>query len=298
MEMNTNLRQADAFVTVEGILSEKKLEMTKSTEGINVIRGSLVLKTGDTNFTTLNVYVNELTSKNEPNKAYEGMKTVMEEYKSIAEVGEAEATKVVCRRGNLQPNTYIQRETYDEISNVRYSASFVSRVLNEVEYSPRAEFEVEGYIASIVNEVKQGEETGRLKLTLIVPTYRGAEPMELIVPEDLADDVDSAYEVGQTARFYGELKNNVIVENNVIKMAIGKDRVESKTTYVNEIVITGASEAYEEEREYASEVIAQAMTERSLRLDREKTEAKENKKSSAVSTPKPVAGRPLPKFSM
>ncbi len=294
----TNLRQADAYVAVEGILSEKKLEMTKGADGSNVIRGSLVIKTGDTNFTTLNVFVSELTSKKEPNKAYEGMKTVLDEYKSIAEVGEAEATKLACRRGNLQPNTYIHRETYDEVVNVRYSASFVSRVTNEAEYHPRAEFEVEGYVSSITREIVREEETGRLKVKLIVPTYRGTEPLELIVPEDLADDVDNTYEVGQTGKFYGELKNNIIVEDNVIKMAIGRDKVEHKTTYINEIVVTGATAPYEEEREYSSDVISQAMTERSLRLDKEKEEVKNNKKSSPMSTPKPVTGRTLPKFTM
>lgn len=301
-ETRTDLRQADAFVSVEGILSEKKLEMITGQDGHGTIRGSLVVKTNDTNFVTLNVYVNEYTSKGEPNRAFDGMQTVMNEYKSIAEVGEAEATKLTCKRGNLQPNSYIDKTTLNEMVNVRYSASFVTRV-EDAKYDPHATFEVEAFISSIVEEVgKDGEPTGRLKMSTFVPTYRGVEPMTIIVPEELADDVANLFEVNQTAKFYGDLKNNVIIHENVIKLAIGGSKTEVKRDFVNEIVLTGATEPYEEERAYAPETIQKGLVERDLRLKKEKEELQNAKKTpagAAGAMPKMAgAARPLPKFSM
>ena len=303
-ETRTDLRQADAFVSVEGILSEKKLEMTANADGSKVIRGSLVVKTNDTNFVTLNVYVSEKTSKGEPNRAYEGMMTVLNEYKSIAEVGEEEATKLSCNRVNLHPNTYIDRTTFEEMTNVRYSASFVSRV-NEAKYgyNPHATFEVEAFIASIIEEVdKEGEPTGRLKMMTYVPTYKGVEPMTIVVPKELADDVNNVFETNQTARFYGELKNNVIIHENVIKLAIGGSKIDSKKEITNEIVLTGATEPYEEEKAYSYETIQKGLVERELRLKKDKDDLQNAKKPAA-----PMGGgiggmtggpRPIPKFSM
>lgn len=299
----TDLRQADAFVSVEGILSEKKLEMVDGQDGHSTIRGSLVVKTDDTNFVTLNVYVNEFTSNGSPNRAFEGMKTVMEEYKSIAEVGEAEATKMTCRRGNLQPNTYVDKNTYEVLTNVRYSASFVSRV-DDATYDPKATFEVEAFIENMVDEVdKNGEPTGRVKINTYVPTYRGVEPMLIIAPEEIASDVMDVFENGQTARFYGDLKNNVIVHENVIKLAIGGSKTEIHREFTNEIILTGASEPYEEEKAYTADAINKGLVERDLRLERDKETAK-NAKKTPVTAPGMGAprtsgtGRPLPRFTM
>lgn len=302
----TDLRQADAFVSVEGILSEKKLEMVTNPDGSSTIRGFLVVKTSDVNFVTLNVYVNEKTSKGDPNKAYAGMQTVMNEYKSIAEVGEAEATKLSCNRGNLQPNSYIDRNNYEEMTNVRYSASFVNRVdESKRPYTPHASFEVEAFISSIMEEVdKEGEPTGRLRMMTYVPTYKGVEPMTMIVPSELADDVANLFETNQTARFYGELKNNVIIHENVIKLAIGGSKVETREERVNEILLTGATEPYEEEKAYSLETIQKGLVERELRLKKEKEDLQNAKKTSAGAgvmgmAPKATTGtRPLPKFSM
>ena len=76
MSEATNLRQADAKLEVVGILSENKLEeVTK--DGKTCIKGDLVIQTGDINFITINVYVNELKEDGTENKTYAGIKTVM-----------------------------------------------------------------------------------------------------------------------------------------------------------------------------------------------------------------------------
>ena len=58
----TNLRQATAKVNVEGILSEKVLEV-KTEDGVTKITGHLTIKTSDVNFVKFNVNVNEKTKE-------------------------------------------------------------------------------------------------------------------------------------------------------------------------------------------------------------------------------------------
>ena len=249
-ETKNTLTQADALVTVEGILSEKKLEATTDSEGKEIIKGTLTLKVSETNFIPLNVYVNRVTNSGAENKAYAGMMTVLNEYQSIADVGEENATRVRCSKGQLQLSTYVDKRTGDVKTGVRYSASFVSRVDEHAKhpFDPKANFEVEGYIAAIADEVKDGEETGRLKVKILVPTFSGIEPMELFVKEDLASAFRDIFEIGQTSRFFGDLTNNVIENKKVIQMALGKSVTKSSYDYVDERVLTGAVDPYEEEK--------------------------------------------------
>lgn len=296
-ETRTDLRTADAFVTVEGILSEKKLEEVVGDDGKRTIRGTVTVKVDDTNFVTLNVWVNEVTAKGAVNNAFAGMQTVMNEYQSIAEVGEEAATRVFCKRGQLQPNSYVNREDLMIRTGVRYSASYLTRVAPGA-FSPRAEFEVEAYINTMIEETdKEGQPTGRIKMGLFVPTYRGVEPLEVIVPEEIAEAFDSTFERTQTTKIYGTILSGAIVKEKVIKLVVGGERKEKSTTWINELQATGATAAYEEELEFATEAIQKALVERDLRLQKEKETAAEAKKKGSAATTATSTGRPLPKFS-
>lgn len=299
MENENKLKQADAFVRVEGILAEKNLEATKDKNGGDIIRGDITVKVDDTHSVVLNVYVGALTSKGAENPAYKGMNTVLNEYHSIAEVGEEAATRVRCNRGSLQPNTFIDRNG-DVRTNIRYSASFLTRVdeTSKTPYYPHAEFEVEGYIKTITEEKdKEGEDTGRLKVSILVPTYNSIEPMDIMIPVDMANDFGNIFEPGETFRAYGVLENNVIVKEREVKMALGAPRIEKDYTYIDERILTGGSEPYPEETAYSSEAIRKALTDREMRIEEMKANA--SNKTATIAKPTAVkanGGRPLPRF--
>lgn len=303
-ETENTLRDAEALINVEGILAEKKLEKVKDTKGNDVIRGTLDIQVDDTHMIKLNVYASEKTKAGELSKAYPGVETVFEEYQSIAEVGQEAATKVRCRKGSLQPNTYVDKNTGMVRNSVRYSANFLTRVDESTRnvFEPKNEFEVEGFIRGIRPEVnKEGEETGRLIVSLLVPTSRMIEPLDLIAPEELADSINETFDINQTARFYGILENNVVPKEKVIKMAIGKDRVEKSYEYIDERIITGASTPYEDGMEYSIAAIQKAMADREMQIEQMKADAANAKKK--VNTPNAAvnqapSGRPLPKFNM
>lgn len=287
----TNLRQATAKAFAEGIVSEKDLKVVTE-EGKTSIKGSVTIKTSEFNFIRYNVQVGEKTKEGKDNKAYAGIQTVMDEYKSIAEVGEEEADKVRVT-GDL--NIY----TGQNGVVVGYKSNFFNRIKNPDEFEPKTEFAVEMFISSIVPEVNtEGDETGRVIVSGWVPTYAGVEPLKLYAEGEVASEVESSFEPGQTVEFYGEMVNSRVETVRDIPVKIGKPRKEVKTTYKNELVINGASEVYEEgvttEKPYDADTIKAAIQERENKLAEAKEKAKNGNKPATTQKPSAAAkGRSL-----
>ncbi len=279
--METNLRQSETKVEVEGILSSKKLEASKDNNGNNIIKGNVVIKVDDTNSISFSVYASEKTSKGEASKAYAGINTVMNEYKSIADVGEAEADRV---HANGQFNTYKGTDGRD-ITN--YKASFFTRINRPLD--PKRKFSTEVFIKSKVWESdSNGEETGRLKIRGIAPDYQGINILDMICPEkdtdgnSFASVADDLFEVGNTYLINGEIVNSRVEKK--VTAALGK--VEGKTEFKNELVITGSTPAYEEEKAYSTDAINLAIQEyETAQTNRNnKEEPPFNKKPSAAAS--------------
>ena len=276
----TNLRQANAKANVEGILSEKNLEV-KVDDGKARITGSLTIKTSDVNFITFGVNVNEKTNSGADNKCYAGMLTVMNDYKSIADVGEEAADRI---RVSGDINLFRGRDGSDRIG---YKSNFFNRVKANEEFNPHAEFTVEMYIAAITAEVDaNGEETGRTCVKGWVPTYNGIEPISLVAEMDIGSQIETMFSVGQTVEFYGSIVNNRIETVREIPVAIGKPRVERKVTFKNDMLIEGASEAYEEgisaEKPYDAATIKAAIQERENKIKEAKSQQANNNRPSGM----------------
>ncbi len=282
----TNLRQADAKVTVVGIVSDKKLEM-KTENGVRTIEGIITIKTSDTNFVQMRVRCADKKKDGTENKAFAGVMTVMNEYKSIADDGADEADRV---RTSGQINLFRSNNNGNEI--VSYTSNFFNRIKANQTYEPKAEFEVEMYIKALVPEMnKDGEETGRYKIIGWIPTYNGIEPLELFVPEELTDIVSNTYQPRQTARFYGEIVQNVTYETIERPMAFGVKK-ETKANFINELVVTGGSLAYDAETKedcveggnqipYNPDTIQAAIDERDRRIKEEQNKPRTNTTNNA-----------------
>lgn len=237
----TNLRQANAKATAVGVVSEKDLKIVTE-DGKNKVTGHITVKTSDVNFVKYNVNVNEKTKAGTDNKTYAGIQTVMNEYKSIAEVGEEEATKVRVI-GDISPFTDKQSGE----KKVAYKSNFFNRLKADEDYEPHAEFAVELFISGINPELDaDGVETGRIVVSGWMPTYNGIEPIDLVAEGEVGQAVDSGFEVGQTVEFYGDIINNRIETVTEIPVKIGKPRKKVSVEIKSDLLITGASEAYEE----------------------------------------------------
>ena len=279
----TNIRQAENSVEVIGIVSEKDLK-EEIVDGVKQISGSVTVKTSDVNFVRFNVKASEKKRDGSPSSIYSGLVTVMNEYKSIAEVGEENADKVRISSSD-SINLYRSKQTGNSV--IGFKTNFFNRVKSSEDYEPKADFAIETYIKSITPEVNtNGEETGRILVRGWCPTYSGIEEITLVAEGEIASAVESTFEIGQTVEFYGEIVNNRVETVREIPVAIGKPRIERKVSYKNDMVITGASEAYEEGgaiAPYTKEAIDKALQERENKI------AEEKAKSNSTAATKPSA---------
>lgn len=246
-EVKNELRQAEGKTETVGILSDKDLSITTE-NGKTVIKGNVTVKVSNTNFIQYGIYVNEITKDGKENKCFSPMKKVMEEYKSIADVGEDEADKIRIT-GNFNLFTSKNGD-----AKVGYKTNFVHKDISK-NFTPHSEFnELEVYVTKVYDEMdSEQNETGRVIVKGYVPTYNSIEEISLVAEEDIAEAVKETYKKGDTVAFNGRIENNRITVTREIPVAIGKPKIETKTTYKNDIIIEGASEAYADSKNEATQ---------------------------------------------
>lgn len=277
------IRQAENRIFIEGLLSEVNIE-EKDIKGKPAITGNVVIKTSATEEHEVNVFSYKYKKDGTENGIYKGLVTVMNEYKSMAEVGKEEADRVRITTGQLGLNEYFgqdgQLKSYPKISS-----SFINRLKPSEELNPKAEFEVEIFVQSVVPEIKNDEETGRVIIKAYIVEYGGKIfPFSFIVEnEEAIPFVEANYESGKTVWIAGDIINKV--EKKVVKKetAFGKDKEREVTNTTREYVVTGGDMPFDEEnaKAYNIDEIKKALAERELSLEELK-----NKKSEGSSAPR------------
>lgn len=282
----TVLRQADNYVLIEGTLSEKDLQENEIKRGDstdNAIFGTLTIETTKNSTHTVRVFVYEHKKDGKENKLFASWKTVLDNYKSIAEDGRENADKVRIKGGQLGINDYVGQDgalrSFPEVTT-----NFINRVKESEEFKPRAEFDVEGVIQSIKPEVRgeDEEETGRLVLKVVVPLYGGrVAPLQMVVSADDADTFQGMFEEGQTVDLDGDLINYSEIKTTTKERAFGKAKDNVSTIFKRELLIAGGSEPYDPDSEKAFDVktIKQALIERKNYLEELKNKKKDTKSS-------------------
>ena len=250
----TNLRQAESKVEIEGILLSKDLEKITDKNGNGGVRGNVVIKVDDTNSIRIKVYVGEKKSNGEVSKAWEGINTVLNEYKSIADVGEENADRV---HVNASFETYKNQNGQDVTT---YSAQFFSRINREL--VPKRKFSTEVFIKSKTWEVNSsGEDTGRLKIKGIAPSFKGIDILDMIAPAssevdpNFAQTADSVFEEGCTYGIQGIVVNSRVEKKATAALGV----MDAKPEYKNELIITGCTPAYDDDKAYDADAIKLAI---------------------------------------
>lgn len=290
-EQQNTLREAGNEVIIEGILLELRHTEWKSGKGLNIELDIEVAENEVHTVTGMSKYKKDDGSENSIAKGYQ---TIINEYKSVASVGREEADKVRITQGQIGVNEYYGQDGMLR-SFPQLSTKFVNRLSAGDEYNPRAEFEVEVFIKSVTPEIKNGEQTERVKVQAIIPLYGGKViPFEFVVTEEGSGFVSDNYEVGNTAKVYGDIVN--FKETKRIEEAVAFGKPKEKLTYntIREYVITGGSDPYDEEnvKAYSVELIQKAMVEREIYLDEmknKKSEPKQEEKKNGFGS-KSVAG--------
>ncbi|PLR72196.1 hypothetical protein [Bacillus sp. UMB0728] len=277
MTEQKTLREAANNVVIEGLLLEVRHQEWKSGKGLSI---ELDIEVAENEIHTVHGMSQYKKKDGSDNGIAKGYNTVIEEYKSVASHGRDEADKVRINQGKIGVNEY-----YGEDGMLRsfpqLSSNFFNRLSAGDAFEPKAEFEVEIFVKSVVPEMKDDEETGRAKIKAIIPVFGGRViPFEFVVSEEGAEYVQDNYEVGSTTKVFGNIVN--FKEKKVVleKAAFGKDK--EKVTYntVREYLVNGGVDPYEEDdaKAYTVEQIQAAMVERETYLEEMKNKEKEPKK--------------------
>ena len=254
-------------VTVKGTLAELEVKEGSNKNGIPYISLKGAVRFGETGTETkkFRTYVQAQKADGNENKQYASIKAWADN--AVSEADNKELATKVSISGSLEANDYITSSN-ELVEAVEINAKF----FNEYSVTEEEEFEsntvdIEGYIKSITDEVRNDVETGRKKITLITTDFfRNAVVVKnIIVPKELVDDFEDMYEVGSTAILYlsyvlhkGEKKQ--------AKGGIGKVRVTEGKDYL-ELILVGAPTPDEVESQLEKKIIKTLMEERAQKLE-------------------------------
>lgn len=255
-----SIKQTKSKARFVGVLEEKGLELVKGEikgrEGnkipCEIIKGKLSVAT-DNGLFTLRVYTASKTTKNEDNKMFKGIKTILDEYKDRKTYGD-EADVIDCDV-QININDYVTDGANAVKTTTQISLNSAKRVTGEVEST--TDIDMVGYIGKIVPEInKDDEETGRLIVDFATIGYGDrALPFKLFVGEDMADDFTDYYEVGQTVELYISATQRHVGETKPKTAKFGRAANVVSGFDVLELIIVGGEEAFEDEYDGEGEEI-------------------------------------------
>ena len=287
---NTTLKALKNTVDVIGRVKEVNLELGTTRDGKENIKGNVVVLVEESvngearsHDIRVRVYSNKFKRDGNINGLYTGYETVMNEYKSIADVGDKKEADLVHVQGSLELNEYISQDGTKRSSN-QVNAKFFNRITTDdvkKRRGPKAVATIEAVVEGIKDELDQdGLPSGNKKLSAFNVDFFGelrenskpVIPFEAIVPENLADAFDDLYDTGDTGKFSLKINNYAeeATEEDVQEVSgFGSTEglSEVKRNFVNNLEVIGGTESYQEPRAYNDEQISEAKQFRQKAID-------------------------------
>lgn len=248
------LNSKENQVKIEGILSEvdikentyeKNGSMVKALSGQIKIRVDQTLPSGEQQSLEIPVHMfaNEMTNKGTLNPAYESIRRIRDEFKSIAAVGIEEADRVRITNGEIGMNEYYGQDGVLH-SYPRIRASFVNKTKKE-ECVPCATFSVIFCVGSKGFEVdKDGVEIpNRYKIGGVLPRYGGKVDIVnfYATNPNVIDAISNYWNVGDTVKANGRLNFTSSTVTEVIEVDFGEPQKKSRTVNISDLILTGGS---------------------------------------------------------
>lgn len=294
-------REAPNTVEVVGVLVENNLEIREfdkyqngapTGEKRTGIAGDIVIRTKENENHTIRLRQYEMTNAGKENRLYAGLVTIKNETVSIADTEKNPDLKPtrLSVRGDLRLNEY-----YGQDGQLRsfpmIQGTFVNRLSEDDKTENKAEFDVEGLVGKVLNDYdREGEETGRKKVSLLIPLYNSVIPVDFMVDAGVgAEYIEDNFENGSTVRIYGDMVNFQQIIKKEVEMGFGENKIEETKRFVNELLIKGGN-LYEPEV-HASKIIdadlvREKLTERAKHLENLKARAEQRKQQGGNSQPK------------
>ena len=295
------LREAQNIVRIEGILSETDLKygsFEKNGNKVNSIGGIIKIQVNQeingesvTLEVPVHMFASEYTNKGTKNPAYQSIERVMNEFTSIAAAGgAANADRVRITNGKIAMNEYYGRDG-QLVSFPRITASFVNKIKAD-EMKPCATFATNFVVAKKMNEVdREGIETGRYKVTGIIPQYGGkVDVVEFVTSnKNVINAINQYWTENDTVSAQGRLNFSSKTETIVKEVDFGEPQETTRTISVSELILTGGSSTpLQGDFAYDMNEIQSALAERKQRLEESKNKNNGTRKAPQKSSNGPI----------
>ena len=290
------MRISENQVKIEGILSEVGLEtatFNRKGQTTECIRGTVKIRVEQAIngiMTTMEVpvsaFASRYTNAGAENPAYNSLKDVMENYKSIAACGNIDdADRVRITNGSLQENVFYAKNG-DLVNTSRISASFINKIAKN-ECKPEATFTATIVVGNKSDELdRDGTPTNRLNVNGVIIQYgERADLIKFIVAKpDAKNHIEQYWNDGDTVRVQGKVNFSSKTEYIEEEVGFGEPIKTAKTTSVHELLIeSGSAGCLEGDAAYDIKDIQSALAARKVRIE-------ETKKPVANAPSKPDFG--------
>lgn len=277
------MRISENQVKVEGVLSEVGLEtatFNRKGQTTECIRGTIKIRVEqDINgtMTTMEVpvsaFASRYTNAGAENPAYNSLKDVMENYKSIAACGNIDdADRVRITNGSLQENVFYAKNG-DLVNTSRISASFINKIAKN-ECKPEATFTATIVVGNKSDELdRDGTPTNRLTVNGVIIQYgERADLIKFIVAKpDAKNHIEQYWNDGDTVRVQGKVNFSSKTEYIEEEVGFGEPIKTAKTTSVHELLIeSGSAGCLEGDAAYDIKDIQSALAARKVRIEETK----------------------------
>ena len=290
------MRISENQVKIEGILSEVGLEtatFNRKGQTTECIRGTVKIRVEQAIngiMTTMEVpvsaFASRYTNAGAENPAYNSLKDVMENYKSIAACGNIDdADRVRITNGSLQENVFYAKNG-DLVNTSRISASFINKIAKN-ECKPEATFTATIVVGNKSDELdRDGTPTNRLNVNGVIIQYgERADLIKFIVAKpDAKNHIEQYWNEGDTVRVQGKVNFSSKTEYIEEEVGFGEPIKTAKTTSVHELLIeSGSAGCLEGDAAYDIKDVQSALAARKVRIE-------ETKKPVANAPSKPDFG--------
>ena len=251
-------------VTITGDLVKSELVektiTTKDGKQVEVITGSVYLRTADKSEFEVRLYTNKFKKdSSEETYFYKEYSKFMEDMISIETALEGQVPSVVTASScEIRPNDYKSKNTGDVISSTVINGKFLKiESQKEAEIiSKEATFTIEGIIGKIEDEMDKNSNLTGNKTVVLYPIRQKTEDFsnenayevdeiyeyKCVIEQDLVAAFDSVgYYEGCFVELTGKMVNTMEVKTEVIQQAFGSPIEKKKTTIVKKNVVKSGS---------------------------------------------------------
>lgn len=286
--MGTELKQTFNRGNIKGVLSEKNLEYFKDDKGnIAGIRGSIIVDSAVGKH-ELRVYSGAKTKNGDPNKMYDNILALKNEYVAAIDATDDNPASYVSANFNLQTN--------DALNKQGEVATYLGMSLNTINRISESDANVEDDSTNMISLTvvynkmtalpeKDRDNEGDKNLEVFAVNYKGEiMPFNLFVEEDIVDDVEELYSKGDTIEITIVPRQIHVAGREKKKAAFGKTANFSKGYDKLRLCLVGGDSIIDEDDEnyIDPELVGKALQEREVKLKNLEKNGKSKSQNKAV----------------